>query len=663
MCGICGKLAFDNQRAIHQSLLKSMLYTIRHRGPDGEGVYVGPQIGLGHKRLAIIDLKTGQQPLCNEDGSVWITFNGEIYNYQELKQYLRAKGHSFKTKSDTEVIVHLYEELGEACVEKLRGMFAFALWDSRNRLLLIARDRVGIKPLYYWQNNKSLVFASEIKAILADPEVSAELEPRMIDRFLTFDYVPGEQTLFRHISKLAPGSYLVARDGNVNIKQYWDLESTQSSRTLKEAEAELMDILEESVQLHMISDVPVGFLLSGGVDSTAMLGLAVGKSPFPLSSYTLGFSEPGITDERPYARLAANAYGVEHRELTITSAEFRDFLPHYVWHMEEPVCEPPAVALYYVSKLASSFVKVLISGEGGDEAFAGYQNYRSILWLERLKSALGPFCGIFSDALLTLNGGLRSNKIARFAPLLKVPFSSYYFTRTSTPQRYFNQQLGELYSKDFAACVDKQQSLDVVNVLLGNCASRDLVNRMLYVDTKTWLTDDLLLKADKMTMANSVELRVPLLDHKLLEFAASLPGHFKVRGFTTKYIAKQVLHTRVPQAILDRRKTGFPVPYGSWLRTDMKDWLSGLLLDQKSQSRGYFAKNVVEKLISDNMPSGLYSKELFSLAILELWHRVFLEDAGPRGMIESYSNAAPGFHGNGQPVLSTIESVACRQPS
>jgi asparagine synthase (glutamine-hydrolysing) len=660
MCGICGKVTFDKQRTVEESLLQSMLYTIRHRGPDGDGTYAGPQIGLGHKRLAIIDLNTGQQPLCNEDGSVWITFNGEIYNYQELRQYLLGKGHSFKTKSDTEVIVHLYEELGEACVEKLRGMFAFALWDGRNKVLLIARDRVGIKPLYYWHSDKSLVFASEIKAILADPEVDAELESRMIDRFLTFDYVPGEQTLFRHISKLAPGCYLVVRNGRVDIRQYWDLESVHSSRTLKEAEAELIDILEQSVQLHMISDVPVGFLLSGGVDSTAMLGLAVGKSPFPLSSYTLGFSEPGITDERPYARLAAETYGVEHHELTISSAEFRDFLPQYVWHMEEPVCEPPAVALYYVSKLASSFVKVLISGEGGDEAFAGYQNYRSILWLERFKAALGPFCSVFSEALLVLNRGLDSSKIARFAPLLKVPFDSYYFTRTSTPQRYFNRQLSELYSKDFAEHVDKQQSLNVVTGFLDNCANRDLVNRMLYVDTKTWLPDDLLLKADKMTMANSVELRVPLLDHKLLEFAASLPGHFKVNGFTTKYIAKRVLQSRVPQAILDRRKTGFPVPYGSWLRTDMKDWLSSLLLDPEPQSRGYFTKSAVEKLISDNMESGLYSKELFSLAVLELWHRIFLEDVRPH-IVKPSSATVLNTHGDCQRVVTATAPVVCGQ--
>jgi asparagine synthase (glutamine-hydrolysing) len=642
MCGICGKFTFDKQLIVEPALVQSMLQTIRHRGPDGEGVYVRPGIGLGHKRLAIIDLSTGQQPLCNEDGSVWITFNGEIYNYKELRQYLLSKGHSFKTKSDTEVIVHLYEELGEGCVEQLRGMFAFAIWDDRNKVLLIARDRVGIKPLYYWLTDKSLIFASEVKAILADPEVNVELNPQMIDRFLTFDYIPGEQTLFQHILKLAPGSYLTIRDGMTTIKQYWDLEFIQESRTLEQAEEELLEILETSVRSHMISDVPVGFLLSGGVDSTAMLGLAVGTTQHPLSSYTLGFSEPGITDERPYARLAAEAYGVRHHELTISSAEFRDFLPRYVWHMEEPVCEPPAVALYYVSKLASAHVKVLISGEGGDEAFAGYQNYRSTLWLERIKSVLGPFCAASSSLLLALNRVLQSKRIAKYGPLMNVPLDSYYYSRTSGPLRYFNSHLDDLYSREFANQIDKEESVSVVKGFLRNSKDNDLVNQMLYVDTKTWLTDDLLLKADKMTMANSVELRVPLLDHKLLEFAASLPGHFKVHGVTTKYIAKRVLQSRVPRPILERRKTGFPVPYASWLRTNLKDWLSDLLLDGTTQKRGYFAQGVVEKLINDNVHSGNYPKELFSLAVLELWHRAFLRDQPPIELASDSFRPSPG---------------------
>ncbi len=297
---------------------------------------------------------------------------------------LLAKGHRFKTQTDTEVIVHLYEELGEGCVEKLQGMFSFAIWDEREQLLFLARDRVGIKPLYYALKKNFLSFASEVKAILADPDVTAEVLPTVIDRFLTFSYLPGEETLFRDIRKLGPGCYMIVKGGQTHIRQYWDLTCSPSGLSIAEAEKEFSRLLDETVEAHQISDVPVGFLLSGGVDSTAMLSIAAGKTKRAISSYTIGFSHDGITDERPYAKLAAARYGSEHHEMTITAQDFQRFLPEYVRHMEEPVCEPPAVALYYVSQLASNFVKVLISGEGGDEAFAGYQNYRTILWLERM---------------------------------------------------------------------------------------------------------------------------------------------------------------------------------------------------------------------------------------------------------------------------------------
>jgi asparagine synthase (glutamine-hydrolysing) len=626
VCGICGKLIFDPQAQVQSSLMKTMADTIVHRGPDDEGYYLSGQVGFGFRRLSIIDLSTGRQPLSNEDGTVWIAFNGEIYNYQELRRDLLTKGHVFRTQSDTEVIVHLYEEHGEGCVEKLRGMFAFALWDERRKTLFLARDRVGIKPLYYRLTKDSLIFASEIKAILADPEANPEILPGMIDRFLTFNYVPGEETLFKDIYKLGPGCSMTVRNGTVNIRQYWDLCFTPSSRTLRQAESDLMELLEESVRLHMISDVPVGFLLSGGVDSTAMLGLAVGKTEHSLSSYTLGFSAPGITDERPYARLAAQTYGSEHHEMTITSQDFRDFMPKYVWHMEEPVCEPPAVALYYVSKLAKDYVKVLISGEGGDEAFAGYPNYRTMLWMERLKSVLGPFTPLFSSCVSFLNSHLlHSGRVANYAPLLDIPFESYYYSRTSHPFTFFNCRFREFYSKDFAHHVNKERSASVVKKYLFNGTGKGKVNKMLYVDTKTWLPDDLLLKADKMTMANSVELRVPLLDHKVLEFAASLPGSFKVRGFTTKYIAKRTLARRVPREILDRKKTGFPVPYSDWMRTELREWLLGILLDRESLARGYFVRKALENLLEENLHSGRFSKEIFSLVTLELWHRAFLE--------------------------------------
>jgi len=624
VCGICGKLNFDRSAAIAPALLKGMADTIIHRGPDDEGYYISGSVGFGFRRLSIIDLNTGHQPISNEDGTVWIVFNGEIYNYRELREQLKSRGHVFRTNTDTEVIVHLYEEFGEKCVEKLRGMFAFAIWDERRRSLLLARDRVGIKPLYYWLSKNSIIFGSEIKSILVNEEVNPEVLPGVIDRFLTFYYVPGEETLFRDIRKVPPGCYMLVRDGEVQIQPYWDLEFSSVPRSTNDAEEELITLVEESVQLHMISDVPVGFLLSGGVDSTAMLGFAVAKTNHKLSSYTIGFADPGVTDERPYARLAAARYGAEHHEMTIGPGEFSDFLPHYVRHMEEPVCEPPAVALFYVSRLAAKYVKVLISGEGGDEAFAGYPNYRSMFWLEKLKSKGQPWTGIL-DAML---GGLTHltglHKLKRYRQLLGMPFESYYYSRTSGPFNYFNGQADALYTSDFLRCVNKQQSLIPVQKYLQSQCDKDTLSRMLYVDTKTWLPDDLLIKADRMTMANSVELRVPLLDHKILEFAASLPRALKLHGMTTKYIAKKALRTRVPKEILERKKVGFPVPYENWMRGVLKGWLSGILLDRETVARGYFRKAAIEKLISENTDSGRYSKELFSLAVLELWHREFM---------------------------------------
>jgi asparagine synthase (glutamine-hydrolysing) len=624
VCGICGKLNFDRAATIAPALCKEMADTIRHRGPDDEGYYVSGPVGLGFRRLSIIDLNTGHQPLSNEDGTVWIVFNGEIYNYQDLRQQLLAKGHVFRTKTDTEVIVHLYEEYGESCVEKLRGMFAFAVWDDREKVLLLARDRVGIKPLYYRLTDKSIIFGSEIKTILADPEVRAEVVPGMIDRFFTFYYVPGEETLFKDIRKLAPGSHMVVRGGNAKITQYWDLCFSTTPRSMEEAERELLSLLEESVGLHMISDVPLGFLLSGGVDSTAMLGLAMGRTQHAISSYTIGFSDPGVTDERPYARLAAARYGSEHHEMTIGARDFADFLPHYIWHMEEPVCEPPAVALFYISKLAKQFVKVLISGEGGDEAFAGYPNYRSMLWLERLKNLFQPFKMAFPAVRSLFSGFPVSSGLRRYSQLLGMPLDSYYYSRTSNPFTFFNSHKAELYSNDFLHLVGKNRSVNPALGYLQNGFAQDTLSKMLYVDTKTWLPDDLLIKADRMTMANSVELRVPLLDHKILEFAASLQGNYKVRGLATKYIAKKALSRRVPREILDRKKTGFPVPYDSWMRGELKGWLRDILLDSETSARGYFRKSAIEKLLVESADSGRNSKELFSLAILELWHRQFL---------------------------------------
>jgi asparagine synthase (glutamine-hydrolysing) len=631
MCGICGKLSFELGASIDPGLLPAMLDTIRHRGPDDEGTYLQPQVALGHRRLSIIDLSTGHQPLSNENGTVWIVFNGEIYNFQELRTLLLSKGHVFKTHTDTETIVHLYEELGPQCLEKLRGMFAFAIWDENTKMLFLARDRVGIKPLYYSLTDQSLVFASEIKAILADPGVDRKLAPEVIDRFLTFLYVPGEETLLKGIKKLPPGHYLLAKNGKAEVKQYWDLRFSKpaEARSFSEAKDELLGLLAESVKLHMIADVPVGVLLSGGVDSTAVLSFAVEGSDKEVSTYTVGFSDSGIADERPYARLAAETFGSRHHETTITAADFAAFMPQYVWHMEEPVCEPPAIAMYYVSRLAKNYVKVLLSGEGGDEAFAGYNNYRSILWLERLKRVLPPLNGAAAKGLSLASSWFRLPRVAKYAPLMNARFPDYYYSRTSNPYRYSRNGLGALYSTDFARSVDREHAIEPVRRLLSNVKDQGVLDQMLYIDTKTWLPDDLLIKADKMTMANSIELRVPLLDHKLLEFAAALPTDLKIRGLTTKYLAKKAMAQRVPKSIVYRPKVGFPVPYESWLRKDLRDWACEMLFDRTTTNRGYFTLPAVHELLARDEATGRYSKEIFSLITLELWHRSFLDQKRP----------------------------------
>ncbi|HTW78145.1 MAG TPA: asparagine synthase (glutamine-hydrolyzing) [Terracidiphilus sp.] len=629
MCGICGKYLFDREASVPAPLVRNMADAIRHRGPDDEGFYVSGQVGLGFRRLSIIDLSGGHQPLSNEDGTVWIVFNGEIYNYQDLRAELLQKGHTFRTKSDTEVIVHLYEEYGRDCVERLRGMFAFAIWDERERTLLLARDRVGIKPLYYFLHRDFIAFGSELKAILADPAVPREVAPEMIDRFLTYYYMPGNQTLLRNLFKLEPGHTLVARNGTCEVRPYWDLAFVDSQVRQSERawEEQLVALLDETVQLHMISDVPVGFLLSGGLDSTAMLSFAARKTEKPISTFTIGFSGEGVVDERPYARLAAERFGARHHELSISPDDFAKFLPSYVWYMEEPVCEPPGIALYYISQLARQYVTVLISGEGGDEAFAGYENYRNNFWFERMKAACGPLRKPIGAGMGLLGNAMHSRVLKKYGPRMEVPFEQYYQGRTSSGFEFFSQEKAKLYSEAMAQHVDPEQSIAATRKLIAKAPQSGVLNKMLYVDTKSWLPDDLLIKADKMTMANSLELRVPLLDHKVLEFAGGLRRDQKVRGWTMKYLLKKALRDRVPEEIVKRRKVGFPVPYRMWLRNGLSGWVREVLLDRGTLERGYFQKRAIEDLIARNSSGEEYSKELFSLVVLEMWHRYFADNA------------------------------------
>jgi asparagine synthase (glutamine-hydrolysing) len=609
-----------------------MMDAISHRGPDGRGKHLSGSVGLGHTRLAIIDLSTGDQPMTNEDGTIWLVYNGEVYNFHELREELLRKGHHFRSTSDTEVIIHLYEEYGSDCASRLRGMFAFALWDDRAKSLYLARDRVGIKPLYYVNTGKALLFASEIKSLLCDPEIRREVNPQSIHRFLTFLYLPGNQTLLKGIFKLEPGYYLVAKEGKVTCQRYWDLRfaAVAGGQSLPRACGELRQLLQATVRDHMISDVPLGVLLSGGVDSTVVLSCAVQETSKRINTFTIGFSGQEFDDERPFARLAAERFDTEHHELTISSDDFSGFLPTYVRHMEEPVCEAPAIALHYVAKLARQHVKVVLSGEGGDEGFAGYQTYRNLLLLERMKGAAGPFKGMLGSSIELFGGINGFARFKKYAPLCKPPLAAYYYSRTGTPSSYFNLHREELCTQDFYRSIDLEQCAQIVRELFGRvdrqAAKQPALHRMLYVDTKTWLPDDLLIKADKMTMANSLELRVPLLDHRVLEFASSLPPQFKVRGWTTKRILKEAFKDRIPREVIERRKTGLPVPLRRWMQNDLGDFVRERVLSERSISRGYFRKSAIEALLDKNVrDGGGLMKEVFALLTLELWHTEFMD--------------------------------------
>ena len=627
MCGIAGKVQFDTGTRVERAEIEAMLEPMHHRGPDGRGVHLDRNAGLGHLRLSIIDLSTGSQPMTNEDETVWIVFNGEIYNFPELREKLIAKGHVFRSRSDTEVIIHAYEEYGDECVKQLRGMFAFAIWDSKRGRLFLARDRLGIKPLYYCRTNDGLLFASELKGILTDPKVRRDVNPLALRKFLSFHYAPGDETFLQSISRLEPGHFLVVEKGNVTTRQYWDLHFNQSrwNSSFESATEELHGLLGSTVKDHMISDVPVGVLLSGGVDSSAILSFAAHATNKKLKTFTVGFDGGQVVDERPFARMSAKQFGAEHFEISITAEDFWNFLPTYVWHMEEPVCEPPAVALHYVSKLAREHVKVVLSGEGGDEAFAGYPNYPNMLRLDRLRAATGPLArpaGLLSEWAGKLLGNPR---LQRYGYALGRPLAEHYFSRTSGPTSFFNSRPEQFFAADFLQRTASASAAGFMARLLKPVGTEPLLNQMLYADTKTWLPDDLLIKADKMTMANSIELRVPLLDHVVLEFAASLPPQFKVNGKETKRVLKAAFAKTLPREVLTRKKAGFPVPYQSWLRGELRTRVEAILLSKRAGARGYFRKSAVADLLRANARHGQFSVEVFCLLVTELWHRQFMD--------------------------------------
>ena len=622
MCGIAGRFNHDPSRPVDPRVLARMTGAIAHRGPDADGFYHGAGVGLGHRRLSIIDLATGDQPLANEDGQVQVVFNGEIYNFADVRAELIGRGHRFRTSSDTEIIVHGYEEWGDACVERFRGMFAFALWDARRRRLLLARDRLGVKPLYYAElPGKGLVFGSEIKAILEDPDVPRDWRPEAIDEYLTLLYVPAPGTIYTAVRKLPPAHILVAEGTSVRISRYWDLAFTGDGDERREDEylEELDALLREAVRLRLISDVPLGAFLSGGIDSSAVVAYMKETSATTPVTIAVGFEQQEY-NEVHHAESVARHLGCEFHALT-ASPDIEALLPKLAWHFDEPFADSSAVPTYYVSRAARELVTVALSGDGGDELWGGYAHHRVEHMELRARAALGParhLASVFGRALPLSVKGARALRHIGADP-------AHAYALKHVNGTFEQGAKDRLYAPDF----DRQVQADPLRTLheaYRACRSADPMDHVLYADARTYMVDDVLTKVDRMSMAVSLEAREPLLDHKLLEFAARVPTSLKLKNGRGKYLLRRLLERKVPRSILERNKSGFAAPIGDWLRGPLAEMTDGLLLDGRLRDRGLFRDTEVRRLWQDHRAGrAQHPHRLWQLVMLELWFRTFID--------------------------------------
>jgi asparagine synthase (glutamine-hydrolysing) len=603
---------------------------IAHRGPDDDGSLIEDGVGLAFRRLSIVDLTTGHQPLANEDGTVWIAYNGEIYNHAEVRRDLESRGHRYRTTSDTETIVHAYEEWGEACVERLRGMFAFAIWDRPRRRLFAARDRLGVKPLYLGRAGSAWVCASEIKALFAFPGVERRVHLPGVVEHLTLRYAAAPATLFQGIEKLPPGHHVTLDRAGRAVRRYWRVEAWEPKLPLDDRKAlgELSERLTESVRIELMSEVPLGALLSGGVDSSLVVAAMSRLLDRPVQTFSVGFDAPGGSgigySELPFARRVAEHCGTEHRELVVGAADMLRELPRLVWHQDEPVSEPAAIPTYLVSQLARETVTVVLTGEGGDELFAGYPKYA----VEPTARRIAHLPAWMRDPLLDhgvdrLPFGFRKLQVvARSARFRAEPERlAAWFAGFAGEER--RRLLGPALAGHDAAAAGA-----FANALAETAARRPL-DRMLDVDLKLWLADDLLMKMDKMSMAASLEARVPLLDHMLVEWAARLPDRLKVRGFEGKVLLKRLARRWLPREIVDRPKVGFTVPLSPWFRGPLRALVADTLLSPTCLGRGYYRPDVLREVVEDHLAGRRdRARELWTMLTLELWHRRFVDGAG-----------------------------------
>ena len=628
MCGING-IAFSSRsgRQVDEARLVRMRDIIHHRGPDDGGIYLDRNVGLGHRRLSIVDVTHGAQPMFTGDRSCAIVYNGEVYNHADHREGLESKGYKFQTRSDTETILHLYEEHGRDCVEHLRGMFAFAIWDKRKQELFIARDRFGVKPLYYVHDNEgNLFFASEIKALLEAGAVKPELNYDALPDQLANHGTSGDETLFFGVKRLSPGHTMVWKDGRIDIREFWDLkfEPKHDSKSDAEYIEEWRDLFRQSVELRLMADVPLGMFLSGGIDSSAIAAMMSTMVSEPIKTFSVGFRERDA-NELEYARLVSQTFGTDHHEITITPREFFDALPDLVWHEDEPIGFIASVPLYFVSKLAQKHVKVVLTGEGSDETLAGYGRYAKTLKLlnygEKYESVTPTF----------LREAVRGG-VATLPGVLNRKLKRTFLSRESDIENLFFDNFGvfpKRMQQDLLSRTTRERITDLdpytrQNAWLEKCDADDVLDKLLYADTKTYL-HELLMKQDQMSMAASIESRVPFLDHKLVEFSARMPREMKLRGNTTKWILREAMKGILPAEILDRPKMGFPVPVGNWFRGEFRHIVDEYVLSPRAMDRGIFDAGYVRSLVSEHDRGENHDERIWALVNFEIWQRRFFD--------------------------------------
>ncbi len=614
MCGICGKVHFDTDRPVSQNEIHKMTELIVHRGPDDSGFYVNQNVGLGFRRLSIIDLETGHQPLTNEDSTVWIVFNGEIYNHLVLRENLIAKGHHFKTKTDTETIVHLYEEYGSECVKHLRGMFAFAIWDEKKKKLFCARDRFGIKPFFYSIDNESIVFGSEIKCILGQTNTAPMLSLPMLDQYLTFGYSSKDSTIYQNIKKLSPGHILEIEQGKeLRISKYWDIHYRPDLNKTEDEWCSLIDDkLSESVKMHLMSDVPLGAFLSGGVDSSAVVALMSKYSNAPVKTFSIGFKEAEF-NELEYARQVAHKYKTEHHE-QIVEPESVSLLPRLVDSYDEPFADSSAIPTFFVSKFAREFVTVVLSGDGGDELFAGYDKYQRMNNMRKYNVLPNGLSELFWGGLhKVIPNSAKGKGATYYLSKPKKNFPAYLaIWQQSERENLFKKEIWENLKKSLA----ESQRVD----WFTNAGSKDFLFDMQKMDMKGYMVDDILTKVDRASMQNSLEVRVPLLDHEFAELTATIPSGLKLKGNSKKYIFKKAMENYLPDSIITHKKQGFTVPLKSWFKEDLKEYVNDRLVNTNGPLYDYLNMDHVSKIVDEHR-HGMrdFNDKIWSLLFLDQW--------------------------------------------